>query len=960
MAFEVFDDVAFYWFLQVLLTVTLVPVTLYKILGFFTKERKLKTRAHPFVKEIPDYIPKIKLISEEDQSIDSTFSLSNIFFAFAWILFLLLLIQLPKWHNKNLTNFEPFDVLELAKGSSESAIKRAYRKMSLKYHPDKCTKDPLNLPEEKCKNMFIMVRKAYETLTDEQTKDNYEKYGNPDGYKGTSVTIGLPSWLTHKDNELVILFVYFFALMALVTVVYTWWNWSNKFHKSGVYKRSIEIYWNFIKRDMRLRHLLDILAASAEYRLLDVYIPNDPSNEKFKEYEALEIELMNVAKSRGGAKSDKQRIENLFNASYARKAAALLHAYLMNMQIPKALYSEYMLVLQEAPKLLDVMIDMTVTREHFGAQAVQLIQLKQAIIQSVWPMESHLKQLPHWTPAIDQGLRKRGYHSVTALNFLDDESLRQALNEVYTQYSEDHSHLVSPLKDTGNASTQNLNENTDVPAAVAQQSKTSKKAKKKYGGQKSGKGRGGKKQAKAAGKKKVATATTDKGDKDKDKEQETEKEAAEGEPEQGEQQEATQNGTESAEEAEEQNENENEEQENTDTGEDDDDDDDDEEDGDNDEDRALTAKDMDEIPPGTLCDPSEVAKMADDALACIRMYPFVKMSWCARTYEEKEVFNEDVVKVTIHLQREQEPWSFEMKTFAFVENMEPPEIADADERGAKNDYDDEHGLNFVDNELEDQRRLQIARLHAPVVHVKPDKFPFRIREKWLVLLVDLQTNIVLDQRAVLDLSGLRKIDLHFRVQKPRTGKYPFRLIAKCDSYLGADKAATFELSVNCDNDKRSKRVGARKQKVEEDDETSEQPDYQIPDDDDDNHDPKWYYMWNETFWEFLLTLFLLYFIYLVIMSSSWGRKYLQPYMDIAAERVIYPAWNLLATNVNEFVVNPVSKQLFKETGFDLIKWWYQIEDDPDHENSGLDEDDILSDEDENYYKYAEQQFKEDI
>ena len=50
----------------------------------------------------------------------------------------------------------------------------------------------------------------------------------------------------------------------------------------------------------------------------------------------------------------------------------------------------------------------------------------------------------------------------------------------------------------------------------------------------------------------------------------------------------------------------------------------------------------------------------------------------------------------------------------------------------------------MDNELEDARRLQIARLNAPVVHVNEGKFPFRIREKWLIMLVDLQNNIVID------------------------------------------------------------------------------------------------------------------------------------------------------------------------------------------------------------------------
>ena len=164
----------------------------------------------------------------------------------------------------------------------------------------------------------------------------------------------------------------------------------------GVYKRSIEIYWRFIKQDMRLRHLLDILSASAEYRMLDVSIPNDSTHPKYKAFEALEYEILSVAKKRGGANPDRQTLDNVFNASYARKAAALLHAHLMGMQIPTQLYAQYMIVLQEAPRLLDVMIDMTVTRERFWAQTMQLIQLKQAIIQGVWYVPYFLTQWPSY------------------------------------------------------------------------------------------------------------------------------------------------------------------------------------------------------------------------------------------------------------------------------------------------------------------------------------------------------------------------------------------------------------------------------------------------------------------------------------------------------------------------------------------------------------------------------------
>merc|ERR1719411_2494737 len=179
--------------------------------------------------------------------------------------------------------------------------------------------------------------------------------------------------------------------------------------------------------------------------------------------------------------------------------------------------------------------------------------------------------------------------------------------------------------------------------------------------------------------------------------------------------------------------------------------------------------------------------------------------------------------------------------------MEPPEFKKKEDEDLKGDeYDDEHGLDFVDNELEDARRLQIARLSAPVVHV--NKFPFRIREKWLVMLVDLQNNIVIDQRAVPDLSGLRKVDLHFRAQKPRTGKYPYRLVVKCDSYLGADKHVTFDVFIKCDNDKRNKRAMRDKRGVNDEDDSEDKPNYNIPDADDENHYPKWYYLWNENFW----------------------------------------------------------------------------------------------------------------
>lgn len=75
-----------------------------------------------------------------------------------------------------------------------SEIKKAYRKLSLVYHPDKNPDDPLATAK------FILITKAYNCLTDETMKATCLKFGNPDGPGSFSVAVALPSFLLRKDN----------------------------------------------------------------------------------------------------------------------------------------------------------------------------------------------------------------------------------------------------------------------------------------------------------------------------------------------------------------------------------------------------------------------------------------------------------------------------------------------------------------------------------------------------------------------------------------------------------------------------------------------------------------------------------------------------------------------------------------------------------------------------------------
>jgi molecular chaperone DnaJ len=65
-----------------------------------------------------------------------------------------------------------YEVLGVSKGASESEIKKAYRKLAIKFHPDKNPDDPTS--EDK----FKEAAEAYEILSDQQKKQQYDQFGH--------------------------------------------------------------------------------------------------------------------------------------------------------------------------------------------------------------------------------------------------------------------------------------------------------------------------------------------------------------------------------------------------------------------------------------------------------------------------------------------------------------------------------------------------------------------------------------------------------------------------------------------------------------------------------------------------------------------------------------------------------------------------------------------------------------
>lgn len=292
----------------------------------------------------------------------------------------------------NYKDFDPYDILNVKYTSTSSDIKKAYRKLMTSHHPDKQIRPGMSPKEvEAIRKNFIRIVKAYEILTDPVKKDNFERYGDPDGPKGLDRV--LPTFLSNKKLHLPIIICFLVIVMIILPLyVMLYLRGDSDYDENGNSKTNQSIYYYYLNEHTQPKHIPYIVGNSVEYKDLKV------RTEEEKELN----ELWSLCKPfTPTSKKDNVSFSN-------KKAITLLYAWLSRMDnISNALKEDTkIVVIKAALSILPQMISFSTMinklkqdnkkLKTFGISCTRSIyEFSQCVHQRLWFDFSPFLQLPY-------------------------------------------------------------------------------------------------------------------------------------------------------------------------------------------------------------------------------------------------------------------------------------------------------------------------------------------------------------------------------------------------------------------------------------------------------------------------------------------------------------------------------------------------------------------------------------
>lgn len=360
-------------------------------------------------------------------------SLSNTLLLLLWISMAGLLYYIHI-SSKEVQPFEPFSILGLEIGASEADIKKAYRKLSLQYHPDKN-------PDPAANEYFVnFISKAYQALTDEAARLNLEKYGHPDGQQSVNVGIALPKFLLEIQGSrgaILLLGLVSCGILLPLVIVVIYLSRSAKYTGNNIMQDTLAFYYHSIKPSLAPSKVLEVFSRAAEFFEMKLRGSDVDPLQKLFTLVRSELNL--------DPKNLKQETTKYWKKHPATiKAELLFLAQMCRMSdaVPRPLQNDFSYVLRLAPRLLEELMKMALfprTSDGHGwlRPAIGVMELSQCIMQAV-PVSARkvsdraaatgpsdgaagLLQLPHVDESTLKKLARKKVRSLQELRELPEE-----------------------------------------------------------------------------------------------------------------------------------------------------------------------------------------------------------------------------------------------------------------------------------------------------------------------------------------------------------------------------------------------------------------------------------------------------------------------------------------------------------------------------------------------------------
>ncbi|KAF5129970.1 Translocation protein sec63 [Metarhizium anisopliae] len=314
--------------------------------------------------------------------------------------------------------WNPYDILGISESASENQIKSHYKRLSVKFHPDKLQPDPAkNETVESLNEHYVELTKAYQVLTDEDVRKNYIQYGHPDGKQSMSIGIALPKFIVSDGNGKYLVVLYTGLLGVLLPyLVGSWWYGTKKRSKEGVLMESANNLFRHYDEEMDESGIIAALSAGKEFESVLRGDQAESGLSKIESRISAEGEASPFAS--GFSAKDKGRLEDL-DSGVRRKVLGLLWAYLGRVELDDAALTKAKYDIAPIARALN---------QSFAAIALAFGNIgpisgsflaNQHIIQALSPKSSPLLQLPHFTSKIAMAVEGDSKTHMTVQQFMD-------------------------------------------------------------------------------------------------------------------------------------------------------------------------------------------------------------------------------------------------------------------------------------------------------------------------------------------------------------------------------------------------------------------------------------------------------------------------------------------------------------------------------------------------------------